>query len=81
MKRKQVICFGETLWDVFPDDQRPGGAPMNVAVHLKRYGIDAQIVSRVGKDALGRSLVDFLENQGMNTQYIQEDNRSIRQVW
>jgi fructokinase len=75
MKRKQVICFGETLWDVFPEDQRPGGAPMNVAVHLKRYGIDAQIVSRVGKDALGRSLVDFLENQGMDTQYIQEDNR------
>jgi fructokinase len=73
MKNKQVICFGETLWDVFPDDKRPGGAPMNVAVHLHRYGIDAQIVSRVGKDDLGKSLVEFLKNRGINTQFIQTD--------
>ncbi|RYE17059.1 MAG: carbohydrate kinase, partial [Sphingobacteriaceae bacterium] len=28
---KQVLCFGEVLWDGFGSEKKAGGAPMNVA--------------------------------------------------
>jgi hypothetical protein len=31
----QILCFGEVLWDNLPSGAVPGGAPMNVALHLK----------------------------------------------
>ncbi len=33
-----IICFGEVLWDMLPTGAKPGGAPLNVAVHLKKQG-------------------------------------------
>jgi len=33
---KKIICFGEVLWDTFEDGKKAGGAPMNVAMHLKQ---------------------------------------------
>ena len=32
--KKKVVCFGEALWDNFPDYKEIGGAPLNVAYHL-----------------------------------------------
>src|SRR5690606_30668687 len=69
----EVTCFGEILWDVFPGSEKPGGAPMNVAYHLHRLGIKSNIVSRIGNDKRGRSLLDILEGWGLSTQYIQVD--------
>ena len=69
----EVTCFGEILWDVFPGSEKPGGAPMNVAYHLHRLGIKSNIVSRIGNDKRGRSLLDILEGWGLSTQYIQLD--------
>jgi fructokinase len=34
--RPDVVCYGEILWDILPDKSLPGGAPMNVAYHLKK---------------------------------------------
>jgi len=34
----QVVCFGEVLWDILPTGATPGGAPMYVAWHLKKFG-------------------------------------------
>jgi fructokinase len=39
MKNK-ILCYGEMLWDIFPDGAVPGGAPMNVAIGLKKLGSD-----------------------------------------
>lgn len=75
MKNKSIICFGETLWDVFPNEKKPGGAPMNVAVHLKRFGYDAKLISRVGKDALGEALIGFLNEKNIDTNTIQSDSK------
>ncbi|MGA8855337.1 MAG: carbohydrate kinase, partial [Christiangramia sp.] len=33
-KKIKAVCFGEILYDVFPDMQRIGGAPLNVASRL-----------------------------------------------
>lgn len=49
-----VIVWGEVLWDRFPDGDQLGGAPANVAYHLGLAGGWAQLVTRIGDDALGR---------------------------
>jgi fructokinase len=67
----QILCFGEVLWDNLPSGAVPGGAPMNVALHLKRFGINSLIASSVGNDEKGRNLVAFMENSGMETYLVQ----------
>jgi fructokinase len=70
---KKIICFGEVLWDLLPSGNIPGGAPMNVAVHLNNFGVSSQIISRVGNGNLGAGLVDFLNDVGVNTSLVQID--------
>lgn len=69
-----VICFGEMLWDVFPHHQKPGGAPLNVAVHLKNFGLEPTIISRIGHDESGEKLLEYVSNQQLKTNFIQEDS-------
>jgi len=71
---KKVLCFGEVLWDAFGDEKKAGGAPMNVARHLVQQGVDTIFASRVGEDASGRELVDFLKNNGLYSDIIQLDD-------
>lgn len=68
-----VLCFGEVLWDIFPDSERIGGAPLNVAYHLHRIGMPASLISRVGTDAHGKGILDFLETAGLSGAHIQQD--------
>lgn len=49
-----VVVWGEVLWDRFPDGDKLGGAPSNVAWHLGMAGGWAQLVSRIGDDDEGR---------------------------
>ena len=39
---KKVICFGEVLWDIFPEGEKIGGAPLNVALRLKALRVSPQ---------------------------------------
>jgi len=59
-KQKTVVCYGEVLWDIFPTKTKPGGAPMNVAYHLRKFGIDSRMISRVGNDEAGEKLLKLL---------------------
>ena len=61
---KKVICFGEVLWDIFPEGEKIGGAPLNVALRLKALGISTAIVSKVGRDLLGERLIKYVKEQG-----------------
>lgn len=71
MKQSNIICFGEMLWDMLPSGKQAGGAPMNVAVHLKNLGLNPLIISRVGNDELGGELLHFVTNHGLSTDLIQ----------
>lgn len=73
MKQK-ILCYGEMLWDVFPDGAVPGGAPMNVAIGLKKLGSDAFIFSSCGNDKLGESLLEYLCENRLSTEFIQQSN-------
>jgi len=72
-KRSRVVCFGEILWDVFPSGRTAGGAPMNVALNLKKLGIDVKLISRIGIEALGEELYACLKSNGADISLIQQD--------
>ena len=74
--RPSVLCFGEALWDVFGDRRLPGGAPMNVAIRLARYGVDTRLLSRVGRDADGDALLEYLDRAGLAIRCVQRDDRA-----
>ena len=75
-----IACFGEMLWDVLPTGKQPGGAPLNVAVHLRNFGLDAQLISRVGHDDLGTELLAFVESKGLSTKYVQRGETHLTGV-
>lgn len=64
-------CFGEVLWDIFPNEAKIGGAPLNVAFRLKTFDNKVAIISAVGKDVLGEKLIQYLDNNLINTEFIQ----------
>jgi fructokinase len=70
---KNIICFGEVLWDTFEDGKKAGGAPMNVAMHLVQQGVDVAFASRVGEDPSGDELVEFLKLNNLFSDLIQRD--------
>ncbi len=69
-----VIGLGELLWDVFPDARLPGGAPANVAFQASQLGLTGVVASRVGRDALGDELLQFLTAKSLDTSLIQRDS-------
>src|SRR5258708_6775449 len=71
--RYPVVCYGEILWDVLPDDIVPGGAPMNVAYHVNKLGISPALVTRVGLDNEGKKLILLMEKNGISTDFFQMD--------
>ncbi|AMR30237.1 hypothetical protein A0256_01780 [Mucilaginibacter sp. PAMC 26640] len=70
---KQVLCFGEVLWDAFGDVKKAGGAPMNVARHLVQQGNDVLFASSVGIDQSGVELTVFLKENGLYSDLLQSD--------
>jgi fructokinase len=72
--KPHVVCFGEILWDILPADSKPGGAPMNVAYHLNRFGISPSLISRVGNDEKGSELLRLLSSWDLSTQFCQVDD-------
>lgn len=75
--RFSIVGIGEALYDLFPDGERLGGAPLNVAVHADQLaqvrGGRGVIVSRVGQDDLGERLAKELRERGLTTDYLQTD--------
>jgi len=71
MSKADVICFGEILWDVFPNRKVIGGAPLNVALRLHSYGAATKIISCIGKDENGKGVTDHLLVNGVTTQLVQ----------
>lgn len=71
----QLLVVGEVLWDVFPDTRRLGGAPLNFAVHARRLGFHATLVSALGKDELGKKAAGEMEALGLDLGMTRWSNR------
>lgn len=70
---KKVICFGEVLWDVFQENKKIGGAPLNVALRLKSLKNDVAIISKVGSDNEGDEIRDYIKDNNLSVDFIQID--------
>ncbi|MGI4984610.1 MAG: sugar kinase [Janthinobacterium lividum] len=55
--------------------RRIAGADLNVATGLARLGFRVGYVSRVGRDAFGRMIVDALAAEGIDTRHVRVDER------
>ncbi|WP_428911785.1 carbohydrate kinase family protein [Niallia sp. Krafla_26] len=61
---------GVALKDVISFERAPGGAPANVAAAVAKYGEEAWMISKLGKDAFGDFLVEKLQQAGVRTDHI-----------
>jgi fructokinase len=68
------VILGEVLFDVFPGNVAVlGGAPFNVAWHLKGFGLSPLLISRIGEDSRGEQILSTMQTWGMDTAGIQID--------
>ncbi len=75
MSLPRPVIFGEVLFDHFPDGSVVlGGAPFNVAWHLRAFGLDPLFISRVGDDPPGRRIRAAMRDWGMDTAGLQLDS-------
>ncbi|MFB3306090.1 MULTISPECIES: carbohydrate kinase family protein [unclassified Pseudomonas] len=78
-----LVC-GEALFDFFSEEDASGqasrvnykaiagGSPFNVAVGLRRLGIEAGLFGGVSTDFLGRRLLQVLKDEGVDERYLVE---------
>lgn len=69
MKTK-ILSIGEIIWDIFPDKQVIGGAPLNFAAHSSLCGAESSLLSAVGNDGLGDGAIEALSDFGVNKKYV-----------
>ena len=63
----KAVCAGEVLYDVFGEEKKVGGAPLNLAIRLRSFGFPATMLSVVGKDEDGKALIEFVKKHNVDT--------------
>ncbi|WP_426177221.1 carbohydrate kinase family protein [Pseudomonas sp. TWRC1-2] len=78
-----LVC-GEALFDFFSEEDASGqaskvnykaiagGSPFNVAVGLRRLGIDSALFGGLSNDFLGQRLLQVLKDEGVSEQFLVE---------
>ena len=69
---RKVIGIGETVLDIiFKDDEPvsavPGGSVFNALVSLGRSGVKTSFISETGNDHIGRRIIRFMEDNGIDS--------------
>ena len=86
-----VLCIGELLVDMIANDYSDdvknqsfnpyfGGSPANIAINTNRLGLKSTIVASVGEDRFGDYLIEHLERENMNTDYVMRSPHSTSMV-
>jgi len=78
---RKVIGIGETVLDIiFKNNQPigavPGGSVFNGIISLGRAGVNATFISEAGNDRVGRHIISFLKENGVNADNINVYPRS-----
>ncbi|HEX8017255.1 MAG TPA: carbohydrate kinase [Flavobacterium sp.] len=69
-EKLKATAFGEILWDVFENEKKIGGAPLNVALRMKSLGCEVAVISSVGNDEDGVAILNELKTLGVGTEVI-----------
>ncbi len=82
---RDILCIGSVLWDVIGRSgasmrvgsdvpgritRLPGGVAMNIAMTLRRFGLQPVLLTAIGTDAEGDELVGEAEALGIATGYV-----------
>lgn len=82
---KPVLCGGEILLDFLSKDvgkgladsmlfeKRPGGSIFNVAVGLRRLGVPASLLTKLGGDEFSQGLMSVITEEKINTECLRRD--------
>lgn len=66
----RILVFGEILYDLFEEKAEIGGAPFSFAAHCALLGDEADLVSAVGRDAMGYMADKELRKKGVGSDYV-----------
>ena len=69
-----IVSVGEVVWDLFPNRQVLGGAPVNVAYHLACLKVPVQVITRIGNDAIAQQTINKFEALGIPLDGVQRDD-------
>ena len=87
--KPRVVCLGEALIDLTPPSgkdlssaaslsARVGGAPLNVAVHLKNCGAEPHFLGALSNDSFGDRIRGTLERKGIEYSPLKPVNAPTR---
>jgi fructokinase len=70
----KVVGIGETILDIlFKDNQPvaavPGGSSFNSIISVGRAGVPCTFVGYTGADVVGQQTIDFMQKNGVSTEY------------
>ena len=80
-----ILCIGSVLWDVIGRSashmkpgadvpgrilRQPGGVALNIAMALRRFGLSPALLSAVGRDEAGDTLIRACDVMGLQTAHI-----------
>lgn len=80
-----VVCIGSVLWDIVGRskrnmalshdvpghiERRPGGVALNIAMALASQNLPATLLSAVGQDFDGDTLIDQCRRMGLGTEFL-----------
>ena len=66
----KLLSFGEIIFDIYPDKQTLGGAPLNLAAYATMLGTQSFLASAIGTDRLGALALEEIKALGIATKYI-----------
>jgi len=84
-KTPDILCIGSVLWDVIGRaashlrvgsdvpgriTRLPGGVAMNIAMTLRRFGMNPALLTTIGRDAEGEELIGEAVRMGMICDYV-----------
>ena len=75
MSNKKVYAFGEVLFDEYRGVKKLGGAPFNYTCHLNKLFRETFLISAVGNDEDGQSILSYMKGNSVPTDYIQIDEK------
>lgn len=69
---RRIFGIGETVYDILfrngqPVAGVPGGSVFNGLISLGRCGLNCSFITEIGDDRVGRNILDFMHDNGINT--------------
>ncbi len=68
-----VLAFGEVLFDCYPDKKIIGGAPFNVVAHLASLAASPLMITRIGEDEDGQTVLEYANALNLPIKAFQKD--------